>query len=111
MNRAYDLDIIGEETRKRLFIKLSMRGWKSKEPVLIELEYPSRFRLLVHRAKAEGIISPVKAAEYLGTIHRKLSPDIKESDIPESAVSAYEAGGSLDLWEDMEPGGSVSAAG
>lgn len=111
VNRAYDLDIIGEETRRNLFIKLAARGWKSKEPILIELEYPSRFRSLVHRAKAEGIISPVKAAEYLGTMRRKLLPDIKESDIPESAVSAYEAGGSLDLWEDMGSGGSVSAAG
>ncbi len=111
VNRAYDLDIIGEETRRNLFIKLAARGWKSKEPILIELEYPSRFRSLVHRAKAEGIISPVKAAEYLGTMHRILLPDIKESDIPESAVSAYEAGGSLDLWEDMGSGGSVSAAG
>ncbi len=111
VNRAYDSDIIGEETRRNLFIKLAARGWKSKEPVLIELESPSRFRSLVHRAKAEGIISPVKAAEYLGTMHRKLLPDIKESDIPESAVSAYEAGGSLDLWEDMGSGGSVSAEG
>jgi Zn-dependent peptidase ImmA (M78 family)/transcriptional regulator with XRE-family HTH domain len=111
VNRAYDLGIIGDDARKQLFISLAMRGWKTNEPVPIELEAPSSFRLLVHRAKAEGIISPVKAAEYLGTIHRKLLPDIKESDIPESAVSAYAAGGSLDAWEDMGSGGKASAAG
>lgn len=109
--RAHDLGIIGEEARKQLFIGIAMRGWKTNEPIPIDLETPSSFRLLVHRAKAEGIISPVKAAEYLGTIHRKLLPGIKESDIPQSAVSAYAAGGSLDAWEDMGAGGGASAAG
>lgn len=108
--RAYDLGIIGEEARKQLFISIAMRGWKTNEPVPIDLEAPSSFRMLVHRARAEGIISPVKAAEYLGAIHRKLLPDIKESDVPESAVSAYAAGGSLDAWEDMGAGGNASAA-
>ena len=110
VNRASDLGIIGEEARKSLFISLSTRGWKKSEPVGIELESPSSFRMLVHRAKVEGIISPVKAAEYLGAMHRKLLPDIKESDIPESAVSAYAAGGSLDAWDDMGAGGNASAA-
>lgn len=111
VNRAYDLNIISEGARKQLFISLAIRGWKTNEPVPIELETPSSFRLLVHRAKVEGIISPVKAAEYLGTIHRKVMREIKESDIPDSAVSAYAAGGSLDAWENMESGGKESVAG
>lgn len=108
--RAYDLGIITEDTKRQLFIRLSARGWKTNEPISIELDSPSSFRMLVHRAKAEGVISPVKAAEYLGKIHRKILPDINENDIPDSAISAYASGGSLDAWEDMGAGGVVSAA-
>ncbi|MGB1005861.1 MAG: ImmA/IrrE family metallo-endopeptidase, partial [Thalassobaculaceae bacterium] len=68
--RLRDLDILPTERMTRIFMTIG-RTWKRIEPEPLELgghlfEKPKRFERLCYRALAEGMISPVKAAELLG---------------------------------------------
>lgn len=109
INRACDLRIIDESTRVGLYWRIGRRGWKVNEPVYIPIEIPSRFRLMVSRARAEGVISPVKASAYLGLLHRKLRTPLKESDVPAYAASDYSPEGALNSWGDVISEGSANA--
>ena len=62
--RAFDLGIIEEGHYRSLCVEFSARKWRKEEPVSFEgREKPMRLRQMVHRALAEGIITPEKAQE------------------------------------------------
>ena len=102
VSRAWDLGIIDNATRLRLFKRISQKGWNQDEPVPIPIETPSRFELMVSQARAEGIITPVRAAEYMGKLRRKPHTQLREVSIPAHAADDYAAGGPLDSWGDFE---------
>lgn len=105
--RAFDLKIIDASTRNMLFADMSQRGWRKNEPVDIALEVPTRFRLMVSRARAEGALSSVKAAEYLEPWERKIRPPLDSSDVPLSAIADYLPGGALDSWSEGTASGEA----
>jgi len=58
VRRARDLEIIGPGQYQTLEVLFRSRGWHHSEPVPFEgEEEPKRFRLLAHRALAEGVVS------------------------------------------------------
>ena len=58
IRRARDLEIIGPGQYQTLNVVFRSRGWHRSEPVPFEgEEEPKRFRLLAHRALAEGVVS------------------------------------------------------
>jgi Zn-dependent peptidase ImmA (M78 family) len=65
--RARDLEIISQNTARKLFQKFRMKGWHRIEP---GEEYPSeapvRMERLIYRSLVEDIISRSKAQELLG---------------------------------------------
>ena len=107
VSRAWDLEIIDNATRLRLFKRISQKGWNRDEPVHIPIETPSRFELMVSQARAEGIITPVRAAALMGRLRRKPHTRPSEVNIPAHAADDYVAGGPLDSWDDIEPRGPI----
>ena len=62
--RAHDLGVIPEAEKKRLFDEFDRAGWRTEEPgEAVEVEEPTRFRLLVLQALAEGLIGRRRAEE------------------------------------------------
>ena len=62
--RAHDLGVISEAEKRRLFDEFEAVGWRTEEPgEPIETEEPTRFRLLVLQALAEGLIGRRRAEE------------------------------------------------
>lgn len=107
--RAWDLEIIDNATRLSLFKRISQKGWNQDEPVPIPIETPSRFELMVSRARAEGIITPVRAAALMGGLRRKPHTRLSAMSVPDHAADDYVAGGPLDSWDDIEPKGPIHA--
>lgn len=65
--RARDLNIISENTAKRLFQQFRSNGWYRQEPGdPYPTETPTRMERLVYRALAEDLISRSRAQELLG---------------------------------------------
>lgn len=98
INRAADLRVIDDATRTHLYAQTRSRGWAVNEPPEIPLEEPSYFKLMVHRAAAEGAISAVRAAELLGDMETKTKAPLEEASVPSSAIRDYQPGGDLDVW-------------
>lgn len=62
--RAHDLGVIPESEKKRLFDEFAAAGWRTEEPgEAIEVEEPTRFRLLVLQALSERLIGRRRAEE------------------------------------------------
>ena len=74
--RAKDLDIISESRATEWFKKFSREGWRQQEPIDVKPEEPQRFKLLVIQAVTEGIISPIRAAEFLSIPYDKLRKEL-----------------------------------
>ncbi|MEN6420772.1 MAG: XRE family transcriptional regulator [Smithella sp.] len=74
--RAKDLDIISESRATEWFKKFRIKKWYREEPVDVAPEEPQRFKLLVIQAVTEGIISPIRAAEFLDTPYDKFRKDL-----------------------------------
>jgi Zn-dependent peptidase ImmA (M78 family)/DNA-binding XRE family transcriptional regulator len=74
--RAKDLDIISESRATEWFKLFRIKKWYRDEPVDVESEEPQRFKLLVIQAVTEGIISHVRAAEFLDVPYDKLRKDV-----------------------------------
>lgn len=74
--RAKNLDIISESRAIEWFKLFRIKKWYRDEPVNIEVEEPQRFKLLVIQAVAEGIISPIRAAEFLDIPYDKFRKDV-----------------------------------
>ncbi|MDP4173816.1 MAG: XRE family transcriptional regulator [Bacteroidota bacterium] len=63
IRRAFDLEIITSSKYREVCIKFSKNGWTKNEPgKYIGEENPKRFKKLLSRALAEGIITVSKAA-------------------------------------------------
>jgi Zn-dependent peptidase ImmA (M78 family)/DNA-binding XRE family transcriptional regulator len=75
--RAKDLDIISESRAVVLFQLFRAKKWYRNEPgYKVPEESPQRFNLLVIQAVSEGIISPVRAAEFLDMPINQLRKDM-----------------------------------
>ena len=62
--RAHDLGVIPEAEKRRLFDAFEAVGWREEEPgEPVEVEEPTRFRLLVLQALSEGLIGRRRAEE------------------------------------------------
>lgn len=62
--RAHDLGVIPESEKRRLFDAFDAAGWRTDEPGdPVEVEEPTRFRLLVLQALSEGLIGRRRAEE------------------------------------------------
>ncbi len=65
--RAKDLSIISESRAAGMFRQFRAKNWHRVEPgYTVPAEKPERLKRLVLRAVAERLISPVRAAEFLG---------------------------------------------
>jgi len=65
--RAKDLSIISESRAAEMFRHFRVKNWHRLEPGhAVPNEKPERFKRLVLQAVAEKLISPVRAAEFLG---------------------------------------------
>ncbi len=65
--RAKDLSIISESRAAEMFRQFRAKNWHRVEPGnTVSSERPERFKRLVLQAVAERLISPVRAAEFLG---------------------------------------------
>lgn len=70
--RAADLGIIDESHKRTLFAEMGSRGWRRVEPVKFDgQEQPTRFRQLVVRALAEGLISRAQAERLCPNVTRE----------------------------------------
>ena len=74
--RAKDLGIISESKAIEWFKKFKIKQWYKNEPVDVKEEDPQRFKLLVIQAVTEGIISPIRAAEFLDIPYDKFRKDV-----------------------------------
>jgi len=74
--RAKDLDIISESRAAELFKSFRIKRWYRHEPVEVAPEEPQRYKLLVIQAVTEGLISPVRAAEFLDMPINQLRKDM-----------------------------------
>jgi len=74
--RAKDLGIISDSRATEWFKKFRIKKWHRVEPVDVAPEEPQRFKLLVIQAVTEGIISPVRAAEFLDIPYDKFRKDV-----------------------------------
>ena len=74
--RAKDLGIISESKAIEWFKKFRIKQWYKNEPVDVKEEVPQRFKLLVIQAVTEGIISPIRAAEFLDIPYNKFRKDL-----------------------------------
>ncbi|HSB05284.1 MAG TPA: XRE family transcriptional regulator [Thermodesulfobacteriota bacterium] len=65
--RTRDLSVISESRAIELFRLFRLKGWHRNEPgEPVPPEEPGRFKRLILQAVTEGLISPVRAAEFLG---------------------------------------------
>jgi len=65
--RAKDLSIISESRAAEMFRQFRAKNWHRIEPGhTVPAEKPERFKRLVLQAVAEKLMSPVRAAEFLG---------------------------------------------
>lgn len=75
--RAKELDIISESRAAALFQLFRTKNWYRNEPgYRVPEESPHRFKLLVIQAVSEGIISPIRAAEFLDVPINQLRKDM-----------------------------------
>ncbi|MFZ2399605.1 MAG: XRE family transcriptional regulator [Smithella sp.] len=75
--RAKDLGIISESRCSQLFQYFSSKKWHFKEPGHnVPLEEPQRYKILVLQAVTEGILSPVRAAEFLDVPYYQFRKDM-----------------------------------
>jgi len=75
VRRAYDLGIISGSYYKALCRTFGSRGWRKEEPGQpLPEEKPVRMLLLVHRAVAEGLLTPTAAEEIL---EHKRMPEVE----------------------------------
>lgn len=63
--RSYQVGIISEGEKIRLFKQFSMLGYRKDEPINIEKEETFKFENMICELVSEGYISESKAAEYL----------------------------------------------
>ena len=63
--RACQLGIISEFEKTKWFKKFSTAGFRTHEPIDIEIEKSDKFEQMICEAVSEGYISESKAAEYL----------------------------------------------
>ena len=69
--RASDLGIIEQAHARTLFAEMGQRGWRRHEPVDFEgEEQPTKFRQLIFRALAEGILSRTQAERLCPGVSR-----------------------------------------
>lgn len=74
--RAKDLGIISESRAIEWFKLFRIKKWYRKEPVEVKPEEPQRYKLLVIQAVTEGVISPLRAAEFLDIPYDKFRKDV-----------------------------------
>ena len=75
--RAKDLDIISESRAAVLFQLFRTKKWYRNEPgYRVPEESPQRYQLLVIQAVTEGLISPVRATEFLDVPINQLRKDM-----------------------------------
>lgn len=74
--RAKDLEIISESRAVELFKMFRIKRWNRHEPGDVPAEEPQRYKLLVVQALTEGLISPVRAAEFLDMPINQLRKDM-----------------------------------
>ncbi|MDP2854223.1 MAG: XRE family transcriptional regulator [Smithellaceae bacterium] len=74
--RAKDLGIISESRATEWFKIFRIKKWYRNEPVNIVPEEPQRYKLLVIQAVTEGIISHVRAAEFLEVPYDKFRKEV-----------------------------------
>lgn len=75
--RAKDLDIISESRAAVLFQLFRTKKWYRNEPgYRVPEELPQRYQLLVIQAVTEGLISPVRATEFLDVPINQLRKDM-----------------------------------
>ncbi|MEN6621993.1 MAG: XRE family transcriptional regulator [Smithella sp.] len=74
--RAKDLGIISESRAIEWFKFFRIKKWYRKEPVEVKPEEPQRYKLLVIQAVTEGLISPLRAAEFLDIPYDKFRKDV-----------------------------------
>lgn len=82
LRRARDLGIVTPSWYKNAIVAFRKRGWHKREPgTKVPAERPSRFKQLVLRAVAEGIISRERAEELQAGA---MSLSREEQDMPET---------------------------
>lgn len=75
--RAKDLGVISESRATQLFRTFRANNWYRTEPgYIVPEEMPQRYRMLVLQAVSEGLISPVRAAEFLDEPFNKFRKDM-----------------------------------
>lgn len=75
--RAKDLGVISESRATQLFRTFHANNWHRTEPgYIITEEMPQSCRMLVLQAVSEGLISPVRAAEFLDEPFNKFRKDM-----------------------------------
>jgi Zn-dependent peptidase ImmA (M78 family) len=95
VRRAFDLGIISKAVYSRLFREFSQRGWRKNEPGKpVPEERPQRFVLLVHRALAEGLMTPSTASRIL-TESPTGSNLIRRLEVSDRMVEEYKANNEL----------------
>ena len=82
--RAKDLSVISESRAAGLFKLFRAKNWRRQEPGHpVPVEEPERYKFLVLQAVTEGILSPVRAAEFLGVpftqFRKSMMADIEET--------------------------------
>lgn len=84
--RACDIGVIDESKKKRLFMEISQRGWRRKEPIEIEPETPSRwYAMLEHHRHLDYSSEELASMMYLDTnsLEDALPPAVAGRIIPE----------------------------
>ena len=77
MARIHALGIIGDSAYRRFNIFVNVHKLREKEPADYPMEEKAtRFTKLLHRALAEGVISPSKAAVLARTSIEKLQQEM-----------------------------------
>lgn len=74
--RAKDLEIISESRSTEWFKRFRIKGWYRSEPLQVRAEEPQRFEMLVIQAVTEGILSPVRASEFLDMPYQQFRKDM-----------------------------------
>lgn len=78
--RAYDLGIIDDAHKRKLFTDFAARGWRRNEPVQYEgREQPQRLKQLAARAFAEGVITQERAEQLCPGVTQDLTDSITEA--------------------------------
>ena len=103
--RARDLGIITQAAFERHWRELSIRGWRAREPGDVPLEAPRRHCLAVQQAVAEGLITPARAAEYLGELPRRARAKPSDTELAAAARCAredYSEAGDMSVWSQLD---------